>query len=195
MAALGDRLPDVRLPDVYGRTHALSPLQPAVVMFTANVCPHALAWHRAVVAFAKDYAARGVVVVAVNSNDPNLVPADGVEGMRRRYESEDWGPIPYLVDCDQEVARGFGAETTPDVYLLDAHRTLIFRGPPDDDCETPTVSGGWLRAATDALLAGRRPPVRPSIAVGCPIKWSERPAHPPWASAGPPAPAAGSDEG
>lgn len=185
MTALGDQLPDFELPDVYGRSHSLPSARPAVVVFTANLCPHARAWHPAIVDVAKEYAARGLAVFAVNSNDPRLIPEDAPDSMRRRHETEDWGPVPYLVDADQELARRFGAESTPDVFLLDADRTLVFRSPPDDDYENPSVPGGWLRDAVEAVLDGRRPPERPSTSVGCPIKWSDRPAHPPWALPGP----------
>lgn len=179
MTALGDRVPTFELPDVQGAFRGTRLGHPAVVFFTSNICPYARAWHGTLVGLAREYEHRGVAFLAVNANDGSLLPEDGDEEMRICYAAGDWGPVPYLRDADQSVARGFGAETTPDVFLLDAEHAVRFRSPPDDDCENPTVRGGWLRDALEALLEGRELPYRPSVSVGCPIKWKGRPAHPP----------------
>ncbi len=179
MTALGDQMPECILPDTRGQEIAFPGGGPAVVFFTSNMCPYALAWHERIIDAARDYAERGVRFFAISSNDAQLSPADAPERMRERYAAEDWAAVPYLRDEDQEVARAYGAETTPDVFVLDAGNRLRYRGTPDEDCEEPELRAGLLREALDGVLAGSEIPERPSFSVGCPIKWRGRPAHPP----------------
>ena len=141
-----------------------------VVVFTCNHCPYALAWHDRIAQVARDYAARGVRVLAVNSNDATRYPKDSLEVMRERVAREDW-PMPYLHDATQEVAREYGAKVTPDVFVLDAEGRLRYRGAPDGDYDNPGQRAEWLRDALDAVLGGAilaRPETKP---VGCSIKW------------------------
>jgi peroxiredoxin len=169
--AIGDPVAHFELPDTAGRLH--SPTDGAsatVVVFTCNHCPYALAWHDRLLDVARDYAQRGVRVLAVNPNDASRYPADSYEAMQRRVAEEDW-PLPYLHDADQDVAREFGARTTPDVFVLDSERRLRYRGAPDADYSDPAQRAAWLREALDDLLAGRdvrRPQTEP---VGCSVKW------------------------
>ena len=90
--------------------------------------------------------------------------------MRNRVAAEDW-PMPYLHDSDQAVARGFGAKTTPDVFVLDAGGVLRYRGAPDADYDDPSLNAQWLRDALDAVLAGAAPGRAETKPVGCSIKW------------------------
>lgn len=168
----GDRAPGFDLPDTEGRPHALAdPAAPAtVVVFTCNHCPYALAWHERIVAVARDYAARGVRTLAVNSNDAERYPRDSLEAMRRRVREEAW-PLPYLHDESQEVARAFGARTTPDVFVVDGAGCVRYRGAPDADHADPALGAAWLRDALDAVLAGRAPERAETEPVGCSIKW------------------------
>ena len=171
--AIGDVAPDFELPDTEGVTHALSDQSGAaaqVVVFTCNHCPYALAWHDRLMAVGREYAERGVRFLAINPNDAERYPADSYERMQARTREEDW-PMPYLRDETQEVARAFGARTTPDVFLLDADRRLRYRGAPDADHADPAADAAWLREALDDLLAGgevRRAETHP---VGCSVKW------------------------
>lgn len=167
--SIGDRAPDLALPDTEGLTRRLS-RGPAVVYWTCNHCPYALAWHDRLLDVARDYRGR-VDFLAVNSNDADRYPADSARAMRDRVEAEGGWPHPYLHDESQEAARAFGALKTPDVFLFDADLTLRYRGAPDADYDDPAQDAAWLREALEAVLAGdevKRPETEP---VGCTIKW------------------------
>ena len=171
--AIGAVAPEFSLPDTAGRTWAVDHYDGApatVLVFTCNHCPYALAWHDRIVDVARDYAARGVRVLAINANDADRYPRDSFEAMRDRVSREGWS-IPYLHDATQEVAREYGAKVTPDVFVLDAESRLRYRGAPDANYDKPEDRAEWLRDALDAVLAGaivERPETKP---VGCSIKW------------------------
>jgi peroxiredoxin len=170
--AIGDQAVDFELPDTDGATWTLDGDQvPAtVVVFTCNHCPYALAWHDRIAQVARDYADRGVRFAAINSNDAERYPRDSVEAMQNRVAGEDW-PMPYLHDESQEVAHAFGAQTTPDVFVLGPDRSLRYRGAPDSDYDDPGQNASWLRDALDAVLAGEQPERAETRPVGCSIKW------------------------
>jgi peroxiredoxin len=168
MTAIGDRAPDFTLPDTAGHEHSLA--GPAVVVFTCNHCPYALAWHDRIAAAARDYPQ--VHFYAINPNDAERYPRDSLEAMRERVQNEDW-PMPYLRDESQEVARAFGAKTTPDVFVLDAEGRLRYRGAPDPDYQNPSLNASWLREALDAVLAGEDVARRETDPIGCSVKWRQ----------------------
>jgi peroxiredoxin len=168
--AVGERAPGFSLPDTEGAVHALEGAGPAVVVFTCNHCPYALAWQDRIADAARDYAGRGVRFLAINSNDAERYPRDSYEAMQKRVREEDW-PLPYLYDETQEVAREYGAKVTPDVFVVDAEGKLRYRGAPDSDYAEPGQGGAWLRAALDAVLEGRDPDPAETAPVGCSIKW------------------------
>jgi len=167
--------PDFVLPDTEGGTRRLSDLAasgPVVVVFTCNHCPYALAWHDRLVDVAGDYAPRGVHMLFVNPNDAERFPADSLEAMRERVADEGW-TVPYLRDETQDVARQYGARTTPDVFVVDGDMEVRYRGAPDENHDDPAGNGLWLREALDDVLSGvelRRPETEP---VGCSIKWKQ----------------------
>jgi peroxiredoxin len=167
MIGIGDRAPEFTLPDTSGEEHSLR--GPAVVVFTCNHCPYALAWHDRIASAARDYP--NVAFFAINPNDAERYPRDSLDAMRERVERDgDW-PMPYLRDETQEVARAYGAKTTPDLFVLDADGVLRYRGAPDPDHDDPSLNAGWLREALDQMLAGEevaRPETDP---VGCSVKW------------------------
>jgi peroxiredoxin len=168
---LGDRAPDIALPDTDGREHDLGGDSTTVVVFTCNHCPYALAWHDRIAAVARDYAGRDVRVLAVNPNDADRYPADSYEAMKERVDADGGWPLPYLRDESQEAARTFDAKTTPDVFVFDADGTLRYRGAPDADHRDPSQDAVWLRDALDTLLAGGDPEPAETEPVGCSIKW------------------------
>jgi len=141
----------------------------AVVVFTCNHCPYALAWHERIQDVARDYADRGVRVLQINANDSVKYPRDSLEAMKARVDAGEFA-TPYLHDSSQEVARAWGAKTTPDVFVTDGSG-IVYRGAPDADHGDPSLNAQWLRAALDDVLAGRpvgNPETKP---VGCSIKW------------------------
>jgi peroxiredoxin len=175
MLALGTRAPHFALPDTEGRLVSLDDARGApalLVMFVCNHCPYVVHLRHAIAAVAREYATRGVAVVGISSNDAVRYPQDGPDAMRATRS--DWGwDFPYLYDETQQVARAYQAACTPDLFLFDAERRLVYRGQFDDSRpgNAVPITGHDIRAALDALLSGR--PVtavqRPSI--GCGIKW------------------------
>jgi peroxiredoxin len=141
----------------------------AVVVFTCNHCPYALAWHERLQDVARDYADRGVRFLQINPNDSVKHPRDSLEAMKARVDAGEFAG-PYLHDEAQEVARAWGAQKTPDVFVTDANG-IVYRGAPDADHGDPSLNAEWLRAALDDVLAGRpvaNPETKP---VGCSVKW------------------------
>jgi peroxiredoxin len=167
---IGDEAPEFALPDTDAHPHSPGQAPATVVVFTCNHCPYALAWHDRIADAARDYAERGVRFLAINSNDSERYPRDSYEAMKRRVASEDW-PMPYLHDATQEVAAAYGAQTTPDVFVLDSERRLRYRGAPDANYDDPSEGAAWLRQALDAVLAGDEPSPTETRPVGCSIKW------------------------
>jgi peroxiredoxin len=174
MLSLGTAAPDFSLPDPAGRTHSLEDFADArvlLVAFICNHCPYVKHIIDALAQFAHDYQPRGVATVAINSNDVSRYPDDSPVNMaklaaQKRFE------FPYLYDASQAVAKAYQAVCTPDLFLFDAARHLVYRG--QFDASRPgnrqPVSGADLRAAADAVLAGR--PIKDQIpSVGCNIKW------------------------
>ena len=120
----------------------------------------------------RDYGARGVRFLAVNSNDAERYPDDSLEAMRERVREEDW-PFPYLHDESQRAARDWAAQTTPHVYVLDADLRVRYEGAPDADHMDPALDAAWLREALDELLSGREVSRAETEPVGCSIKWKQ----------------------
>ncbi len=171
--AIGELAPEFELPDTDGATWSVpdgAPAPATVVVFTCNHCPYALAWHDRIAQAARDYADRGVRFLAINANDSDRYPRDSYQAMKERVAAEQW-PMPYLRDETQEVARAFGAKTTPDVFVLDSSGRVRYRGAPDGDYEDPDQRAAWLREALDAVLAGEEPSRPETTPVGCSIKW------------------------
>ena len=167
---IGDEAATFTLPDTDGSRHAFpDDAGPTVVVFTCNHCPYALAWHERLLQVARDY--EQVRFLAVNSNDAERYPADSYEAMKRRVEDDGGWPHPYLHDASQEVAREYGAKTTPDVFVFDSQRVLRYRGAPDADHRDEGQRAAWLREALDAVLAGNEPERAETPARGCSIKW------------------------
>jgi len=169
MIGIGDTAPRFELPDTDGGTQALE--TPAVVVFTCNHCPYALAWHDRLMQVARDYP--DVHFYAINPNDGDRYPADSFEAMKERVRRDEGWPMPYMHDATQEVARAYGAKTTPDVFVLDSNEILRYRGAPDADHQDESQNASWLRDALDQMLAGEevaRPETDP---VGCSVKWRQ----------------------
>jgi peroxiredoxin len=168
--AIGERAPAFELSGTDGQTHSPGGGPATVVVFTCNHCPYALAWHDRIAQAARDYTAQGVRFLAINPNDAERYPRDSLQAMQRRVAQEEW-PMPYLRDESQEVARAYGAKTTPDVFVLDREGRLRYRGAPDSDYDDPSENAAWLRQALDAVLEGGEPQPAETQPIGCSIKW------------------------
>jgi peroxiredoxin len=162
------------LPGVDGRQHSLDEYvgKPALVLvFTCNHCPYAQGWEGRLIQLQRDYAERGVAFVAISANDPVKFPSDNFEAMQERARTYEY-PFAYLQDVPQTTARAYGATRTPEVFLFDAGRQLVYHGAPDDNLEVDQVTTHYLRDAIEAALDGKPAPVADTPPVGCTIKWS-----------------------
>jgi peroxiredoxin len=175
MLPLGTVAPDFELPNVDGRLvdyAAAAGPKGTVVMFICNHCPFVKHVADQLAILGRDYLTRGIGFAAVSSNDVSSHPADSPEQMVAEADERGY-PFPYLYDETQEVAKAYRAACTPDFYLFDADRRLVYRGQLDASRpggDVP-VTGNDLRAAIDGLLAGG-PPVPDQVpSLGCNIKW------------------------
>ncbi len=175
MLPLGTIAPEFRLPDPAGKVHSLSDFKSAkalAVFFICNHCPYVKHIRAGLAQFARDCQSHGVDVVAISANDAANYPDDSPAKMA--LESKAAGYIfPYLYDESQEVAKAYQAACTPDIYLFDANQKLVYRGQFDDarPGNGAPVTGKDLRAATDALLAGKPISEKQTPSMGCNIKW------------------------
>jgi peroxiredoxin len=170
--AVGDPAPLFELPDVDGASVRLDPAAAAatVVVFTANGCPYARAWHERLQAVARDYAPRDVTVLQIVSNDDAHHAEDSLESMRQRVAAGELAG-PFLHDATQSAAQAYGATATPEVFVVDRAGVVRYHGAPDGDYDDPSLDAGWVRDALDDVLAGREV-ARPSTSpAGCSIKW------------------------
>lgn len=171
--AIADPAPDFALPGTDGRGHALADYAAAPVLVlvqTCNHCPYAQAWDGRLSSIQSDYAARGVRVVAINSNDATSHPADSFDEMVARAAAQRY-TFDYLHDEDQSVVLALGATRTPEVFVFDGDRRLVYHGAIDDSRDEDGVAAHYLRDALDAVLAGEVPEPAETPAVGCSIKW------------------------
>jgi peroxiredoxin len=177
MLPLGTTAPAFRLPDPAGRLHSLDDHPDAkgfLVVFMCNHCPFVKHIREELARLGRELSARGVAMVGINSNDADKYPDDSPS--RMADEAEAWGyTFPYLVDASQEVAKAYEAACTPDFFLFDGQRRLVYRGQLDDSRPSngKPVTGADLRAAIDALLAGREPSPEQVPSIGCNIKWKD----------------------
>ena len=184
MMALGSAAPDFTLPSTDGESVSLAHFAGAellVVIFICNHCPYVIHIAPALADLAKQYQTRGVAFVAINSNDAQAYPADNfanmkLEKIRRGYS------FPYLFDESQAVAKAYDAACTPDIYVFDRARKLVYRGQFDAtrpnrissgnyDSSASPATGDALRGALDLALAGNAIPAEQYPSMGCNIKW------------------------
>jgi peroxiredoxin len=175
MLPLGARAPHFRLPDTDGNLVSLTdyPSAPALlVAFICNHCPYVKHIRDGLAQLARDYLPRGVGIVAINANDVENYPADSPAMMAAEAKAAGY-LFPYLYDESQAVAKAYHAACTPDFFLFDADQRLAYRGQMDDSRpgNSAPVTGKDLRAALDALLAGKPVSARQKPSLGCNIKW------------------------
>ena len=183
---IGSPAPDFTLPGTDGSVHRLSDYASSpvlVVVFTCNHCPIAQMYEQRIEKLAADYKDRGVALVAIQPNDPKALRIDELDcsdigdsldemKIRARYKHLTY---PYLYDGDtQQVARAYGPQATPHVFIFDGTRHLRYEGRIDDSYRTELVKTQDARNAIDALLAHREVPVKHTGAMGCSTKWSEK---------------------
>jgi thiol-disulfide isomerase/thioredoxin len=178
MLPLGTALPPFTLTDAVSkkdvRSDTSSGVKGLLVMFICNHCPFVQHVMPELGRLARDYAAKGIGIVAINSNDEVAYPEDGPAHMKELAEREGWR-FPFLMDETQQVARAFNAACTPDFFLFDTKGKLAYRGRLDETRPGAGKDphGADLRAALDAVIAGHAPAGEQHPSVGCNIKWKE----------------------
>ncbi|NLX13693.1 MAG: thioredoxin family protein [Phycisphaerales bacterium] len=175
MMPLGISAPDFALPDTEGRTVRLTDFKDApalLVIFMCNHCPYVKHVRAGLADLGRALQAKGVAVVGINANDTQAYPDDSPEKMRSEAAEAGY-TFPYLSDTSQEVAKAYTAACTPDFFLFDADRRLVYRGQMDDSRpgNDEPVTGKDLRVAVDALLSGRTISSEQKPSMGCNIKW------------------------
>lgn len=162
------------LPGTDGKKYSLSSFADrkiAVVVFSCNHCPYVQAYEDRMMAFQRDYAAKGVQLIAINSNETVHYPEDNFDEMIKRAKSKNFN-FPYLRDDDQAVANAYGATHTPEFLVFDEQRKLRYRGKFDDNYQNPSaIKAQYLRNAVDALLTGKEVAEPETYSIGCTIKW------------------------
>jgi thiol-disulfide isomerase/thioredoxin len=178
MIELGTAAPDFSLPDsVSGKTISLASFSGSkglLVMFLCPHCPYVKHIQSTLAALLKEYAGAPLGIVAIGSNDAAQFPEDGPDGLRAQAKELGFD-FPYCYDESQAVAQAYRAACTPDFFLFDGTRKLAYRGQMDGarpKNDTP-VTGSDLRAALDAVLAGRPVDPQQHPSIGCNIKWKK----------------------
>jgi peroxiredoxin len=176
MIPLGTEAPPFSLPDVVtGRTVSLTDFSQAralLVMFICNHCPYVKHVEAELGRLGRDYVGRNVGIVAISANDAEEYADDAPAELAKQGKRAGW-TFPYLYDESQSVAHAYDAVCTPDFFLFGPDRTLAYRGRLDESRPQSgvRVTGRELRAALDAVLAGRPTPADQQPSIGCGIKW------------------------
>ncbi len=172
--SVGDTAIDFSLQNVDGKTVSLAGIKDAkgyIVVFTCNHCPYAMAYEDRIIELNKKYAPLGYPVVAINSNDKDVQPADSFDNMKKRVKEKSI-QYSYLYDATQEIAKAYGATRTPHVFLLDNNRVVRYIGAIDDNSEDASaVKEKYVENAIEALRNGQDVAVKQTKAIGCGIKW------------------------
>ncbi|MBR9920748.1 MAG: thioredoxin family protein [Bacteroidetes bacterium] len=171
--SVGDKAPDFELLGVDGETVSLADFEDAkgfIVTFTCNHCPFAVLYEDRLIELHNEYAPKGYPVIAINPNDPEIVPDDSFDNMKKRAEEKGF-PFVYLFDKGQTVYPAYGATRTPHVYLLDANQIVRYIGAIDDNARDPeAVEVKYVENAIAAMEKGEKIDPDFTKAVGCSIK-------------------------
>jgi peroxiredoxin len=172
--ALGSTLPRFELRNVDGSmvsSESLSGAKAYLVGFLCNHCPYVKGSEEQLIRIVRQFMPDGLKAVTINSNDATKYPEDGFEGMKQKAQAMSL-PYPYLYDESQEVARMFDAACTPEFYLFDRNRTLVYHGTINDSPRDPSrVTKDYLSQAIVSVLEGRTPDPHFVHPLGCSIKW------------------------
>ena len=176
MLPLGIKAPSFTLPDtISGNTYSFDDLaadKGTVVMFICNHCPYVIHVNSEIVKLANEYSEKGFGFVAISSNDVKNYPQDSPEKMTAHAKENNY-PFPYLYDESQEVAKAYDAACTPDFYVFNDSKELVYRGRLDESSpgNGKELNGADLRASLDALLSGSSQAEKQMPSMGCNIKW------------------------
>jgi len=171
---IGETVPDFRdLLGTDGKSYSLASfagVPTLVLIVSCNHCPYVQAYEDRMIAIQRDYKNRGVGFVAVNSNYDKDYPEDSYENMVKRAKEKNFN-FPYIRDETQSLAKALSAVCTPEVFVFDKNRRLVYHGRIDDNRDPAKVTKHDLRNALDAIAAGKVPPVAETRPFGCSVKW------------------------
>ncbi len=172
--SIGDAAPAWNdLPGVDDQQHSLTDLKDhkvVVLVFTCNSCPYAVDVEDRLIAFQKQYSKHDVALVAVNVNQ---VQADLLPAMKETAEKKGF-QFPYLFDASQQIALDYGAEYTPEFFVLDQQRKVVYMGSMDDSPDGKSVNKHYVQLAVEAALAGAKPEVTETVPIGCRVRLQRR---------------------
>ncbi|HET9327276.1 MAG TPA: thioredoxin family protein [Candidatus Eisenbacteria bacterium] len=177
--AIGDEAPmaTIKMKNVNGKELSIADARKAkgtLVVFSCNACPWVKAWETRIVELGNASLKRGIGVIVINANDPNVNKQDGYDVMKERAKQRKM-QFPYVVDATSDVARAFGATKTPEAYLFGADGKLVYHGAIDDNAHEPgKVEARYLQDAVDAVVAGKAVATQETKALGCSIKFRSR---------------------
>lgn len=171
---IGSPAPDFNLPGVDGKNYLLESFKNSralIVIFSCNHCPYVQAYEDRIIELQKNCKDKGVSIVAINSNDTANYPDDSFVHMVERAVKKSFN-FPYLRDEEQTAASAYGATHTPEVFLFNKDRKLVYHGKIDDNWQEPDkVKNQYLKNAVDELLEGKEISVPETFSIGCTIKW------------------------
>jgi peroxiredoxin len=173
---IGDQIvaTTVKMKNVDGRQVSIADVagkKGTLVLFTCNACPFVKAWEERITVLGNEFRAKGVGVIAINSNDPSVNAEDSFDRMQERARNRGF-EFPYVVDAGSRVAHAMGATRTPEAFLFDASGKLVYHGVIDDNAHVPAdVQQHYLRDALQALVDGKDVAVKTTKALGCTIKF------------------------
>lgn len=176
---VGDDVVDFNLKNTNGEMVSLASYKEAkgfIIVFTCNHCPFSVAYEDRIIALQAKYKAKGFPVVAINSNNKDVVPEDSYEEMIKRAAEKKFN-FNYLYDSTQEIAHQFGATRTPHVFIVEKQKSSLkmkYIGAIDDNTDEPeSVTKKYVETAVDEILAGKEVTTPMTKAIGCTIKWKK----------------------
>ncbi len=175
MLKIGSKIPQFDLPGTDGKQYSVDSFNDKellIVVFSCNHCPYVQAYEERIKQIQNDYSEK-LYVAAISSNDAVKYPEDSFDEMKKRAMQKQFN-FPYLYDETQEIAKAFGATHTPEIFLFDKNRCLIFHGKIDDNWQDEKdVKSKYLRSALDEAIAGKSISVPETFTIGCTIKWKQ----------------------
>ena len=174
--SIGSNIPEFNSKGIDDKTYSLESFEDTkglIIIFSCNHCPYVQAYEGRIKAIQSDYKDKGITVVAINSNDDVNYPDDSFENMKKRAAEQNFNFI-YLRDEDQSAARKFDATHTPEIFLFDEDRKLVYHGKIDDNWQEPEKAvNHYLRNALNEMLEGNEISVPETYSIGCTIKWKK----------------------
>jgi peroxiredoxin len=171
---IGSKAPDFNLPATDSKNYSLDYFKGGkgfIIIFSCNHCPYVRAYEERIKKIQSDYGSKGINIIAINSNDSDQYEDDSFENMKTRALEMSFN-FPYLRDEDQSAAKDYGASHTPEIFLFDNQKTLVFHGKIDDNWRDESkIKSKYLRDAIEELIQGKDISVPETFTIGCTIKW------------------------